>query len=234
MKISRKLYHEYGTISYIMKPEYFAQKFIHDVIWQVDNLPNHPAIFLTFDDGPHPTRTPRVMDILDEFDVKATFFFVGKNIEKYPEIVKEVSRRGHAIANHTFSHKRLIRMSDSEMLDEISKVEDLYSKLKVPFRKLLRPPFGLISKSQIALLKEYGYQIVIGNVYPRDSNAAKKQEILSRVINDISNGSIIILHDGVVSPTPLRFRRSTLFVIDDLIENIKKEGFQPELFPMLL
>ena len=152
-----------------------------------------PRVFLTFDDGPIPGVTPWVLDCLDQFGIKATFFMVGQNIERNPSLFKEVVSRGHAIGNHTLHHIRGLGISADEYFEDARATEILTGS------KLFRPPHGWLTPSQLRRIKE-NYKVVMFDLVTRDYN----QHLTSSDITDIvkrlaRDGSIIVFHDSIKS-----------------------------------
>jgi peptidoglycan/xylan/chitin deacetylase (PgdA/CDA1 family) len=144
-------------------------------------------ITLTFDDGPNPPRTEKVLDILDLFQIKATFFLLGKWIEKFPETVKEIKRRGHLIGNHSYSHSRNI--------DDLRKCEELIKKVTGETAIFIRPPYGEWKNyPSLNILKDK--KIIILSFNTLDWKKPGVDKIIEYYVNNIKNGSIITFHDG--------------------------------------
>ena len=161
-------------------------------------------IALTFDDGPHPYYTPKILDILDKYDIKATFFMIGENVEYYPSAAEEVRARGHEIGNHTYHHKKLKSLTDKDILKEVTSCEDALFALGEYRSNLLRPPEGSMSESLTGLLDELGYRIILWDLDTKDWAHTPPAEISRHILDDIQSGDIILMHDfiGHNSPTP--------------------------------
>jgi|YelNatPaOPRAMG01_1025707.scaffolds.fasta_scaffold62731_2 peptidoglycan/xylan/chitin deacetylase (PgdA/CDA1 family) len=144
-------------------------------------------VALTFDDGPNPPRTERVLDILDLFKIKATFFLLGKWVEKFPETVIEIKRRGHLIGNHSYSHSR--ENDDFEVCEELIQ----HTISEVPM--FIRPPYGEWGHYP-SLKKVSGKKIIVFNFQPIDYQCPGVDEIIRYYTSNTKNGSIIVLHDG--------------------------------------
>ena len=148
------------------------------------------SVYLTFDDGPHPLITPWVLNQLDRFDFKATFFCIGDNIRKYPEIYKQILDRGHQTGNHTFNHLSGFKTSNDKYFENIAKCAELVKN------KLFRPPYGHIKSSQILHLKP-NYQIVMWSLLVEDWNPKLdrlcKLDLLKKLTR---KGDIIVFHDS--------------------------------------
>lgn len=162
------------------------------------------VIALTFDDGPHPKLTPQILEILDKYDAKATFFVVGKMAQSYPTVLKQIAQRGHEIGNHTFSHLSETPNNVEMLRNEIIKTEDTVFKLCAKKTFLFRPPTGYCCKNAVNMTKELGYTTVVWDIDTRDWAHSSPQKILQNVKKFASNGSIILFHDfiGSNSPTP--------------------------------
>ncbi len=177
---------------------------------------NKQDIAITFDDGPNPYFTKKILDILDSFNVKATFFVIGKRCLEYPEILKEIKQRGHLIGNHTFSHKN----GDFEMCNnEITRIIGEASNY-------VRPPFYDLSFCS----KESGYLqdkfIITGDVDSKDYLSISNDEILKNVLADAKNGSIIDFHDGSEIDDDLKIRpQKTIDALPEIITTLFRNQF---------
>lgn len=149
------------------------------------------AIYLTFDDGPIPEATPFVLQTLAQFDAKATFFCIGDNVQKHPEIFEAVKAEGHTIGNHTFNHLKGWDKPDELYLENVERCNLLTQS------KLFRPPYGRAKKSQLAVLKK-DYEIVMWDVLSGDfDHELLPQSCYQNVVNKSSNGSIVVFHDSL-------------------------------------
>lgn len=151
------------------------------------------TVYLTFDDGPIPQATPWVLEILDRYGVKATFFMVGQNIERYPHLLEEVRRRGHKAANHTLHHIRGLGISPEEYLSDVEACE------RYTGSKLFRPPHGWLSPSQLREMKKR-YRVVMYDLVTRDySKHTSAEDVVNNVRKYTRDGSIIVFHDSLKS-----------------------------------
>lgn len=177
---------------------------------------NKKDIAITFDDGPNPYFTQKILDILDSFNVKATFFVIGKRCLEYPEILKEIKQRGHLIGNHTFSHKSGdFEMCNNEIARAIGEVSNY-----------VRPPFYDLSFCS----KEGGYLqdkfIITGDVDSKDYLSISQDEILKNVLANAKNGSIIDFHDGSEIDDDLKKRpQKTIDVLPEIITMLLRDQF---------
>ncbi len=161
-------------------------------------------IALTFDDGPHPGRTPEILDILEKYGVKATFFVIGQNVEYYPDVFERTVAEGHEIGNHTFSHKCLHGCDENELNAEFSSFESAVSKYNCDVTINIRPPEGRYDD----MLKNYadvnGLNIVLWSVDTHDWAHESVDRIVENVLSNTDGGDIILMHDYISgkSPTP--------------------------------
>lgn len=160
------------------------------------------VIALTFDDGPHPTLTPQILDVLDEYDAKATFFVVGSMAKAYPSVLKEVSRRGHEIGNHTYTHLAESTGGCEKLKKEIIDTELTILEVALQQTKLFRPPTGYICKNAVKMTGELGYKTIVWDIDTRDWAHTSPQKILSEVQKNARNGSIILFHDFIGKDSP--------------------------------
>lgn len=161
-------------------------------------------IALTFDDGPHPTLTPRVLEILERYGVPATFFMVGQNVLNYPEAAKKVIEAGHEVGNHTFTHPHIPRLNEHAIMDEIGKCEDALEELCEYRPHLLRTPQGALTPSLERCLLEDDYILVLWSLDTRDWENKSTACIVRTVLDRVQAGDIILMHDfiGHNSKTP--------------------------------
>lgn len=158
--------------------------------------------YLTFDDGPIPEVTPWVLDVLDEYGVKATFFCIGDNARKYPELVQEIIKRGHQIGNHTHNHLNGWHTSLPDYLANIQEAESFLPKSNS--KALFRPPYGRIKRSQLKALKKH-YEIIMWSVLTHDYNQALNvEECYNNSIKAVEPGAIIIFHDSIKAEKNLK------------------------------
>jgi len=167
---------------------YFVNSFIH-------KRTKIKEVALTFDDGPT-EFTPKFLDLLKENNVKATFFCIGKQIEKYPEIFQRIISEGHTIGNHTYSHsKNTGFLSTSKMIEEIEKCDEVMLKIGNVKTNLYRPPFGVTNPNIAKAIKKTKKNSIGWNVRSLDTVIIDEKKILRRVTKDLKKGSIVLLHD---------------------------------------
>jgi len=157
--------------------------------WRRDS--SSKVIYITFDDGPVPEVTPLVLDLLDKYNIKATFFCVGDNVRKHPEVYAEVVRRGHKTGNHTFNHIKGFSFSEDEYVANVEKAAEYIDS------ELFRPPYGRIKRSQIKRLQSR-YEIIMWDLITYDyDRKLSKESILRNVKHYSRNGSIVVFHDSI-------------------------------------
>lgn len=182
---------------------------------------NSNKIALTFDDGPNPFWTEKVLDVLRKNDIKATFFFLGKRAEEYGDIVKKAFDQGHLVGNHTYSHFDNVKIGDFE------ESEAILFNITGEHTKFLRPPYNrtyLCDNYQLAINGEV--KIINNDVVPCDWES-KAEDIIERVMRDTKNGSIILLHDGSQREEEIENRPSEMFkALPIIIDELKKKGFE--------
>lgn len=186
-------------------------------LWRIK--PEEKAVYLTFDDGPIPEVTPRVLDILDHYGIKATFFMVGDNVRKYPEVFEMVRSRGHRLGNHTFNHFSGMRHTTREYLKNIHKANTYIHS------DLFRPPHGWLRRPQYFFLKRH-YKLVMWDLVTRDySKRLNAEEVFENVKRYARNGSIITFHDSLRSADKL------WTALPRSIEWLQAQGYEFKLIP---
>ncbi|SHF85289.1 Peptidoglycan/xylan/chitin deacetylase, PgdA/CDA1 family [Flavobacterium segetis] len=183
---------------YWIKTHWIVKKLFHNYIWDVSN--ENKTVYLTFDDGPIPGVTPWVINQLEKYNVKATFFCIGDNIYKHPELFEELIADGHSIGNHTFNHLDAWKTQKFEYLDNIKKCEEIiFLNSKTANKsKIFRPPYGKIKRSQSKAIRNLGYKIVMWDILSADfDQKISKEECLANVLLNIESGSIIVFHDSI-------------------------------------
>jgi peptidoglycan/xylan/chitin deacetylase (PgdA/CDA1 family) len=175
----------------VTTPWWLRLTFSKHCLWDIP--PKGKELYLTFDDGPHPTITPRVLDLLNEYKAKATFFCIGKNVEAYPDIYRRIIDEGHRVGNHTYSHLNSKRTDESAWLEDVRKAVVWIDS------DLFRPPYGRISRFQEKALREAkpGYRTIMWSVLSGDFDKNLSAEECTKIVCKHSKpGSIIIFHDS--------------------------------------
>lgn len=154
------------------------------------------VVALTFDDGPHPKNTPRLLDMLKQRGAKATFYVVGRLVEAHPEIVRRTVQEGHEVANHSWSHPKLSAMSDAAVYNELKKTHDAIVAACGVAPTNFRPPYGAFtSRQQSWALKEFGYPSILWTVDPLDWRKPGPSVVAQRILAGAKPGAIILVHD---------------------------------------
>lgn len=179
-----------------------------------------PVLALTFDDGPHPEYTMRLLEILDKYKAKATFFCVGKFAARHPDVIRQAAGAGHALGNHTWEHACLPFLGHMERCAQIRKCEEA---LKPFGSRLFRPPYGYQSLASRLVPLQYGYQVIAWTLDTGDWQPRNAGQILEEVLPRIGPGMSILFHDRIsrASQSPAQFdRRPTLEAVSQLLEQL--------------
>lgn len=177
------------------------------------------AIALTFDDGPHPSYTPHVLALLKQYKATATFFCIGKNVEKYPELVQQIVAAGHTIGNHSFSHKPHIGFNGTKCwIDELKKTDSLIQAITSEPPTLFRPPYG-VTTPHLAKAIEYTNHTVVGwNIRTYDTSPIRhKDAMLKHIKINTEPGSIILLHDT---------HERILYILEHTLIYLQEHGYK--------
>lgn len=187
-----------------------------------DNPDAGKVIALTFDDGPHATQTDEILAVLDKFQVKATFFPIGENIELHPEVTRRVRHAGHEIGNHTYTHATVSKLSDEALRKEIEDTANLLKEQCGVTPVLFRPPGGNISDSAVKIVNDMGYRYVLWSwkLDTRDWAAVSVDSVVNTVLKNVGDGNIVLFHDYVVGKSP------TAKALEILIPALQEQGYR--------
>jgi len=201
-----------------VKTNSLIKKVFNNLVWDIPN--SDKKIFLTFDDGPIPEITEWVLDILKSEEIKATFFCIGDNIKKHPEVYKRILAEGHQTGNHTFNHLNGWKTETNHYIDNFKLCETECLKLNTEHSFLFRPPYGKIKPSQTKAIRNLGYKIIMWDVlsYDFDPNIIP-EKCLENVISNTEQGSIIVFHDSKKAEINLKF------ALPKAIQILKNKGF---------
>lgn len=220
---------------YFIKTSSLLKFIFRNWVWSYASKEN--VLYLTFDDGPTPEITEWTLNELAKYKAKATFFCIGKNIGKYPEIFQKIIEEKHTVGNHTNNHLNGWKTSTEEYLKNIEESEKYFEENRKSFilslsaslktssvegqnRKLFRPPYGKITLSQSRKLRKKGYKIIMWDVLSADFDTTiSNEKCLENVIRNIQNGSIIVFHDSVKASEKLKF------VLPKVLEYYSYQGF---------
>jgi peptidoglycan/xylan/chitin deacetylase (PgdA/CDA1 family) len=173
------------------------QRLFPRIVWRVATA--QPLVALTFDDGPAPDHTPKVLEILARHGAQATFFLIGDRVVAHPETVERIRAAGHEVGNHHYTLRSTLRMTDAEYVDGLRRTEEAL-KLEGPV-KLFRPPGGRLRSGQLDEAVRRGYTCVLGSAYPFDGAHPPARYIRWVVSKNLAPGTIVILHDGIADPS---------------------------------
>ena len=181
-----------------------AKKMFPNYVWDVQS--NEKVIYLTFDDGPTPEITNWTLNTLKKYNAKATFFCIGNNIEKHPDIFQNILDEGHAIGNHTFNHVKGWKTKIKNYLEEVHKAQKIIKFHESSSVNLFRPPYGQITPKQGKKLIEKGYKIIMWDVLSFDwDKSVMPETCLNNVIDKTVNGSIIVFHDSIKASKNMQY-----------------------------
>jgi peptidoglycan-N-acetylglucosamine deacetylase len=199
---------------YLVKTPWLLKRLYPQLIWGKN--PNNHCIYLTFDDGPIPIVTSFVLNILKQYNAKATFFCIGDNVNRHPDIFEQVKSDGHSIGNHTYNHLKGWKTDDNTYVENFLKTDELLHS------NLFRPPYGRINRSQIRLLKRArpDLNIIMWDVLSGDFDVDLKPEsCLRNVLKHTANGSIVVFHDSLKAFDRLEY------VLPRAMEEWSRRGF---------
>jgi peptidoglycan/xylan/chitin deacetylase (PgdA/CDA1 family) len=201
---------------FIEQPTKWIRWIYSKAIWRMD--PNEHAVYLTFDDGPIPQSTPFLLETLSKYDIKATFFMVGDNVQKHPELYQQIVDAGHQVGNHTNNHLGAFKHWTTTYVINAFKANELIHS------HLFRPPHGIMRFSEYYWLRK-AFKIVMWDVVTRDySKWMTAEDILNNVKNYTRNGSIITFHDSLKSIDKLHF------ALPESIKWLKEQGHEFKTF----
>lgn len=197
-------------------PDFFTALF-KAAVWRFDE--SDPVVYLTFDDGPIPEVTPWVLDLLREEDIRATFFCVGENVMKYPEVYQQILDDGHSVGNHTFNHWQGLKKDDQAYFRNIEKAADYIHS------DLFRPPHGWLKRSQYHYLKDH-FRIVMWDLISCDYDARiTPEKVLKNVTDFVRRGSVITFHDSI------KAQHNLTASLPQAIRWMKEQGYRFNAIP---
>jgi len=195
----------------IVRPPSLLTRALHRMTWDLSG--EHRNVYLTFDDGPTPVVTPWVIDRLEEAKAKATFFCLGRNVDKYPAIYRQILAAGHSVGNHSYSHLKGFRSSIKRYMDDIHLASNMIDS------KLFRPPYGRIFPGQVKAVMQQ-YDIIMWDVLSIDYNSGLSgKRVLQNVTRNVKPGSIIVFHDSDKAAENL------YYALPRTLEFLQQEGY---------
>jgi peptidoglycan-N-acetylglucosamine deacetylase len=183
---------------------------------EVDLTPRRPWIALTFDDGPHAVMTEKLLDVLDHEHVPGTFFVVGKMAQRNPDVLRDIARRGHEVANHTYSHPRLSHLEDQAVLNELAQTRGIIQRITGHDSILFRPPGGDYTRDTVRVASRAGYKMILWSVLTKDVQGVSGRFIRGRILRGAEDGGIILMHSGMPN---------TVEALPGVIAELRKRGY---------
>lgn len=205
---------------YWIKTNELIKRIFKNYVWDIPNKEN--KIYLTFDDGPTPDVTEWTLSQLKKYNAKATFFCIGNNIEKHPEIYNSIIQEGHCIGNHTFHHLNGWKTKTEDYLNDLDLCAIQIQKSTIhPIQSaIFRPPYGKIKSRQAEKIKESGYKIILWDVLSADFDSTiSPEKCLENVISNIENGSIIVFHDSI------KAKKNLEYALPKTLNFLTREGY---------
>ncbi len=203
-----------------VKTPVIAKKAFPNYLWNVETT--EKELYLTFDDGPTPEITEWTLDVLETYSARATFFCIGANIDKYPEIFNKILHQGHAIGNHTQHHIKGWKTNTVDYLTEVKTTEATirsYAEI-IQCRKLFRPPYGQIKSKQGKAISELGYEVVMWDVLSFDwDQSISAEQCLNNVKTKSKPGSIIVFHDSV------KASKNMMATLPQILKEFSDQGY---------
>ena len=201
----------------LIKSPKILQYLFADFLWKINT--NEKVIFLTFDDGPHPFITPWIIDLMNQYNAKGTFFLTGEAVRRYPDLYQLYKTNGHQVGNHTYQHIKGWRSRRKKYLKEIDHCAEVVES------SLFRPPYGQIHLRSIREIKRQ-YKVVMWDVLSMDFDSKTSSEIcLSNVINYSKEGSIVVFHENDKSI------KNIIYALPKVLEHFTKLGYEFKSIP---
>jgi peptidoglycan/xylan/chitin deacetylase (PgdA/CDA1 family) len=183
-----------------------------DICWKVSD--QNRNIYLSFDDGPHPVITPYILNVLADYKVKATFFCIGTQVQKHPDIYNRIIEEGHTVGNHSFSHRSGWKLPVDEYVSDVKRASEMIQS------KLFRPPYGRITPLQFKVLKN-SYKIIMWDILSKDYDPdLSDARVIKNATSDLTPGSIIVMHDN--DKTAKRMEN----ILPNILDIILKDGWE--------
>lgn len=191
-----------------------------EIVWEVPT--DSKVIALTFDDGPDPTYTPQIAELLKQYNAKATFFVVGSRVSQFPEIARQLSQAQHELANHTYSHPDMRRISSAKLKEEVIKTQETIFQTTGVNPQLFRPPGGYYSESVVNIAKQAGELVVMWSWHQdtRDWSDPGVKRIVNKVLTNARNGDIVLFHDYGGN------RKQTVQALEQILPELHRRGYE--------
>ena len=202
-----------------------GNSFYGETITSVQVPNGKKLVALTFDDGPYPPYTQKLLAVLEKKQVKVTFFMVGNNAAKNPEVVTLVTSKGHEVALHAEEHEDFLKLNEQELVGNILRGKKLLEELRGKSVKYLRPPHGFRDWAVMEAASDAGLKVVNWSVIPRDWTNPGAQEIAERVCKNVTPGAVVLLHDGD-APAQTASREQTVDATALIIDELHSSGYE--------
>lgn len=192
-----------------------------EIVWEVST--EDKVVALTFDDGPDPKQTPAILDLLDQYQAKATFFVIGNRVNQFPELLKQTSLKGHEIGNHTYNHTYFNARNAASLFDkEVTRTEETIYNATGKHSVLFRPPGGFYNNIIVKSSHNKGMQVILWSWHQdtRDWARPGVNQIVNKVLNNLHSGDIILMHDHVEGST------QTTLALKTILPEIQKRGYR--------
>ncbi|MEO6347242.1 MAG: polysaccharide deacetylase family protein [Aquaticitalea sp.] len=205
-----------------VKTPWLVKKLFSNYVWSIPT--KEKVLYLTFDDGPTPDITEWTLDILKKFNSKATFFCIGNNIEKHPDIFKRIQVEGHSVGNHTYAHVRGWKTKTNDYIDEVLRTQMVMGNpiqnSEFRIQNLFRPPYGQITSKQGKILCKLGYNIIMWDILAFDwMDSISNEKCTQNVISKATSGSIIVFHDSIKASERMQY------ALPKVLEYFSEKGF---------
>jgi len=198
----------------------------HDVVSLTAVQTTRPRVALTFDDGPHPQNTPGLLDILAQYRARATFYVIGQNARRYPEIMRRIVAEGHEIGNHTMSHPTLSQLGDASVLHEVDRTQETVWRIVGAVPVTMRPPYGAFTPRQMRMLfDQRNLPTVVWSVDPQDWRRPGVSVVADRMVQGARPGSVILAHD---------IHGPTIRAVPAVLQGLMARGLEPVTLSELL
>lgn len=179
------------------------------------------VVALTFDDGPDAIYTPKILEVLHQYNIKATFFVLGSQVDKHPKVMQWIYKAGHEIGNHGYHHYDLNKLTEHEVYEEIKHAERSILKTTGVLAQYYRPPYGILSHDVMNAVQACGYDIIHWSIDPRDWSLARTASVIAKSVKtNVSSGDIILFHDGGLN------QRQTVAALRELITDLRSQGYR--------
>jgi peptidoglycan/xylan/chitin deacetylase (PgdA/CDA1 family) len=210
---------------YFVRSPYLIKKLFPAIIWDLPN--NENKIYLTFDDGPHAEITPWILEQLKKYNAKATFFCLGENIKKYPEIIKQIIHDGHAIGNHGYKHLNGWNTNDDDYVQDYIQCQQLLEQVGSSENKIFRPAYGKIKRSQIPFIHEkFKSRIINWTLMPGDFDETQTSEQCFSNLQKVKSGDIVVLHDNDKSWKHIQY------CLPKFLEHLHSKNYKTEIISL--